>query len=86
MKEKAVIDRIEGSLAVLLVGEEEREMVVPLAHLPQGVEAGDWLRVEMEEGRLVGATLDPQETQARRQRIQAKLQRLLERGRRPGGS
>ncbi|MCS7207229.1 MAG: DUF3006 domain-containing protein [Dehalococcoidia bacterium] len=81
MKEKAAVDRIEGNLAVLLVGEEEREMVVPLAHLPQALEAGDWLVVEIENGRLVSAQRDPQETQARRQRIQAKLQRLLERSR-----
>lgn len=82
MKEKAAIDRIEGNLAVLLVGDEEREMVVPLTDLPPGVQGGDWLIVEVERGRLISATLDLQETEARRQRIQAKLQRLLQRGRR----
>ncbi|MFN3973657.1 MAG: DUF3006 domain-containing protein [Dehalococcoidia bacterium] len=82
MKEKAAVDRIEGPLAVLLVGDEEREVVVLLTDLPNGVQVGDWLVVEMEGGRLVTATLDPQETEARRRRIQAKLERLLERGRR----
>jgi hypothetical protein len=85
MKEKAAVDRLEGHLAVLLVGEEEREMVVPLHHLPHGVQPGDWLEVTIEEGRLVAAVLDPQETQARRRRMEEKLRRLLERGRQPKG-
>lgn len=38
--EQAVIDRIEdGQHAVLLVGEEEREQIVPVAALPPRVQA-----------------------------------------------
>ncbi|MBI3953966.1 MAG: DUF3006 domain-containing protein [Chloroflexi bacterium] len=79
--ERACIDRIDEGLAVLLVGDDERELVVPLSALPPGAQAGDWLQVELEGGRLVQATLDKQETARRRRRIQGKLDRLLGRGR-----
>lgn len=44
--EKAVIDRIvDGKHAVLLVGDEETEQIVPLNNLPDGVKEGIWLIV-----------------------------------------
>ncbi|MBI4233627.1 MAG: DUF3006 domain-containing protein [Chloroflexi bacterium] len=77
------MDRIEGNLAVLLVSEAEEEMIVPLAKLPPGIQAGDWLRVERRGGQLLSATLDPEETEARRRRIRGKLDRLLGRTEEP---
>ncbi|MSQ32911.1 MAG: DUF3006 domain-containing protein [Dehalococcoidia bacterium] len=81
--ERACIDRIDEGLATLMVGAEGRELVVPLAALPAGIAAGDWLQVELEGGRLVRATVDRTETARRRRRIRGKLDRLLARGPKP---
>ncbi|MDD5370440.1 MAG: DUF3006 domain-containing protein [Anaerolineaceae bacterium] len=76
MKAKAVIDRIEAGRAVVLVGEEEDRLVVPLVSLPAGVKEGNWLLVEVEDDRILSATPDPAEEKAAQQRIANKLARL----------
>ena len=81
--ERACIDRIDEGLAALMVGAEERELVVPLTALPAGSAAGHWLQVELDGGRLVRATVDRPETARRRHRIRDKLDRLLGRGPKP---
>lgn len=43
----AVIDRFEGDNAVLLVGQDERQMVFPAAGLPEGLSEGDYIRMEI---------------------------------------
>lgn len=43
---KAVIDRIENDMAVLLIGTNETMLDVPLHFLPDGVEEGSWLRID----------------------------------------
>ena len=81
--EKAVIDRIEeGEHAVLLVGEDEREWVIPVGRLPSGAVAGTWLRVRIEGEELVDLSVDAEETEQVRQRIADKMARLRQRGRR----
>lgn len=40
---KAVIDRIEGDLAILLVGDQEDMLNVPMYMLPEGATEGSWL-------------------------------------------
>lgn len=77
--ERAVIDRIDEGLAVLLVGDEERQIVVPLAKLPTGVGPGDWLRVTLEGGQVVQAVPDAGETARRKARIQTKMDRIFKR-------
>jgi hypothetical protein len=79
--ERAVVDRVEGELAVLLVGEHERELVIPLGDLPEGSGPGMWLRVTLEDGRLTQAEMDSETTRVRQRRIQEKLAHLL--GRKP---
>jgi prophage tail gpP-like protein len=81
MSEKAVIDRITEGLGILLVGEAEREIRVPMAQLPSGAEAGTWLRVRLDGNRLIEAEIDEVETTDARNRIQGKLNRLRHRGR-----
>jgi hypothetical protein len=76
MKTKAVIDRFEDDLAVLLVGEEEEQLVVPRTSLPNGAKEGDWLQVEVEDDHLVSAVVDLDETTAAKERIAEKLARL----------
>jgi hypothetical protein len=76
MIEKAVVDRFEEGQAVLLVGDQERKLVVPRKNLPRGVKEGHWLKVEIEEGRLINALIDEEETSKVKQRIAEKLERL----------
>ena len=78
--EKAAIDRIDEGVAVLLIGPEERELSVPVGQLPPVVQAGDWLRVTIVNGRLKKAELDREETQKRRERIKTKLDKLFNKG------
>jgi hypothetical protein len=72
----AVIDRFEGDIAVLLVGSAQRIVDVPREHLPPGVEAGQWLRVQLDGDVLMHAAPDADATEDARQRIQEKLARL----------
>mgnify|MGYP001230767829 FL=1 len=81
MWQQAVIDRIvDGRHAVLLVGEEEVEKVVPRECLPEGSAPGTWLRVRFEGERLVEAVIDEAETERARARVQEKLAALRRRG------
>jgi hypothetical protein len=80
-KQLASVDRIEdGRLAVLIIGDVEQELVVPVEHLPEGVQDGDWLRVEIEDNELVHAELDIEAKKAASERIEEKMQRLRSRG------
>ena len=81
MEEKAVVDRIEeGKHAVLLVGEDEQEFIVPVDRLPDGVKSGSWLRVGVEGSELTILGTDQGEEDAAKQRIGDKLARLRQRG------
>lgn len=81
--ERAVIDRIEdGRHAVLLVGENEREQVVPVDRLPEDAKSGSWLLVRFRGDELVEATVDEEETARVKTRIADKMARLRARGRR----
>jgi len=76
MNERAVVDRLEGTKAVLLIGDNEQKMVVEYRQLPAGTNEGDWLQVEVHDGRLVKAESDKQATQRARARIKSKLVHL----------
>lgn len=43
---KAVIDRIEHDLAVLLLGDDEVRLDIPLHFLPREAKEGTWLRLD----------------------------------------
>ena len=80
MTERAVIDRVEDGLAVLLVGSDEKEVVAHLRDLPEGSGPGVWLRVILDGERLTHAEVDNETTRVRKSRIQQTLNRLLGRG------
>ena len=44
----AYLDRIEGNLAVLLLGDEEKKLNFPREFLPEGAGEGDYLKLEIE--------------------------------------
>jgi hypothetical protein len=81
--ELAVLDRIvDGEHAVLLVGDPpDRELVVPVTELPEGIREGHWLWVVISDGRLLEVIIDEEATEEARQRARAKLDELRARGR-----
>ena len=76
MAEKTVIDRFEGSMAVLSLKDGQEQLVVPRKTLPHGVKEGHWLQVEVVDGKLVSAIIDEEETARVKERIAEKLERL----------
>jgi Protein of unknown function (DUF3006) len=83
---KAVIDRFEGSVAVLLVGDVAERMNVARELLPKEAKEGQWLQIEIRDGQLYRAEMDQGETAKRRQRISEKLDRLRRGGHRKSSS
>lgn len=85
---RAVIDRIvDGTHAVLLVGEEETELVMPVNNLPAGAREGTWLSLRQDPATGAWSCPDLGEDDARqeaamRDRISDKMARLRRRGRR----
>ncbi len=65
---EAVVDRLESGYAVLLVGDKEIRVDIPLELLPEGVQEGDWFKLSLEP--------DPALTAERRGKIQNLLDRL----------
>ena len=45
---KATIDRIEGKIAVLLLGDESIKLNIPFSQLPDGCKEGDILNMSFE--------------------------------------
>lgn len=79
---QAVLDRVEdGVHAVLLVGEEERELIVPAEVLPNEARDGSWLRVTLAGDEVVRIVVDPEATAAVRARVRAKVARMRARNR-----
>ncbi len=74
--ERAVIDRFEGRSAVLLVGDEGRQVDVFRRQLPRTAREGQWLRITLRDGEMVQVVVDEAATEEARQRIQEKLERL----------
>lgn len=64
---RAVIDRFEGDVAVLLFGDEVK-VDFPRSLLPPGAKEGSWLTVSME--------LDLEGEQKQREKISEQLKRL----------
>lgn len=73
---KAVIDRFEGKFAVLIVGEDEQHMNVLKKLLPKQSREGSWLQVEIQNGEVISAVIDEEETANAKLRIAEKLARL----------
>jgi hypothetical protein len=73
---KAVIDRFEGDLAVLIVGEDQERVNVARDLLPKKCKEGSWLQVEIQDGEVRNAVLDEEEMDKAKKRIAEKLERL----------
>ena len=80
--ERAVVDRIvDGRTAVILVGEDERQCHYPSDELPEGVQEGTCLMVQIESGTIVTVEVDHEETDVTCRRIREKTDKLRARGR-----
>ena len=87
LNKKAIVDKIEGNLVTLLVGEEEQAKVLQLAELPFGIKEGDWITVMLDEtGRFITIQIDEQETLLAKNRIQDKMDILRSRSKSNFGS
>jgi hypothetical protein len=69
---KATIDRIEGELAVLLVGDGRIKVNMPLALLPEGCREGDILNISIER--------DLEATSQARERVSGLMEKLKKKG------
>jgi hypothetical protein len=69
---KAVIDRVEGELAVLLLGYESMTLNLPLSQLPEGCREGDVLNVSFER--------DPAATEQAKERVSGLMDKLKKKG------
>jgi hypothetical protein len=76
MKIKATIDRFEDGKAILFVGENEDEYMMPRASLPRGAVLGLWLLVEIEDHHVINAVIDEEETSRVRERLSQKVAKL----------
>jgi hypothetical protein len=65
---KAVVDRIENQTAVVLFGDEETAVNIPLVLLPEGTKEGSFLKVTID--------LDLDGEEAQREKISSLLDRL----------
>lgn len=79
MSEKGVIDRFEGSKAVLLIGTDQDRHVVEKSMLPAGAKEGDWLEVDIRDDHVFGAKIDASITTSATLRINEKLDQLRKR-------
>lgn len=77
--EKAVVDRIIGDKAVLLIGEKEEERVVPLSALPQGAKEGSWLQLKTQDYLFESFELDRETTDRQADQINNRLERIRKR-------
>lgn len=79
--DKAVFERIaDNQLAVLLVGDDERELLVPVDQLPADASPGCWMQVTISGEKLVKATIDPEQTERVAAHISMQLDTLRKRG------
>lgn len=65
---KAVIDRIEGEYAAVLVGDEEVKINVPLELLPGNAREGSWLKITFQ--------LDPESTKKQEEKVSDLIKKL----------
>jgi len=65
---KAIIERLEANYAVVLFGEDEIRVDIPLEVLPYGVREGDVLSVSFE--------IDMEATRARKEKALSFLEKL----------
>ena len=67
----AVIDRFEGDKAVLLLGDEEKQVNFPAKFLPEEVTEGDYIKIDI--------SYDEEATKAAEEEAESLLKKLEDR-------
>lgn len=81
VEDKAVFERIaDNRFAVLLVGDQERELHVPVEQLPADASPGCWMQVTISGEKLINATIDAAQTERVAAHISKQLDTLRKRG------
>ncbi|WP_081831646.1 DUF3006 domain-containing protein [Geomicrobium sp. JCM 19038] len=75
-EERAVLDRIEDGIAVLLVGKSEQEYHVKADELPEEATDGAVLDVQITNDQIVDIAINQEETANQKARISAKMNQL----------
>ncbi len=75
MYKKGVLEKIINNKAVLLIGKEEKEVIIPTSKLPKGVKIGEWLKIKLVE-KIEEINIDKKETEIVKSRIKKKMDRL----------
>jgi hypothetical protein len=79
---RGTLDRIEdGYFAVILLEEEQREIVLPVHHLPDGSRVNSWFEIVMDGEDIVSVALDEETADAKENEADALMQKLRSRRR-----
>jgi hypothetical protein len=76
MEKKAVIDRFEGNLAVIVFEKNEKRMIYLKNNLPKGAKEGDWLLIEIQDDKIIKIDIDFQLKEDAKRRITGKMEKL----------
>lgn len=61
-----MLDRIEEGKAILLIQDVEKEWIIDKNYLPNGSNIGDWLTIQITEGRISDMMIDQALTQEKK--------------------
>ncbi|HSP21251.1 MAG TPA: DUF3006 domain-containing protein [Planococcus sp. (in: firmicutes)] len=74
---KGMLDRIEdGCLAVILIEELQREIVLPAAWLPEGSRVNSWFDIELDGQEIKSIALDAETAAAKEDKAAGLMRRL----------
>ncbi|MDN7246760.1 DUF3006 domain-containing protein [Planococcus shenhongbingii] len=79
---RGTLDRIEdGQLAVILLEEEQREIVLPVQYLPKGSRVHSWFEIVMDGEEIISITLDEETAESKMNEAEDLMQKLRSRRR-----
>lgn len=67
---RGIIDRLEDDTAVILIGDEEKEVNIPISYLPSNISEGDVIEISL--------NVNKEETAKRAQKIKKFMERIFE--------
>ena len=74
---RAVIDQIvDGTTAVLLVGPDESELLLPADELPETAREGVWVIIDLDSDPVAVLAVDTELTEQRAKRIADQMERI----------
>ena len=81
---RGTLNRIEdGRFAVILLEEEQKEIVFPAAHLPEGSQVNSWFEIVLDGEDIISISLDEDSRKAKETEARSLMRKLR---RKNGGS